>query len=111
MAEPDQAPEPARLPVQGYPDRNFPVVFADGVLAAAIGAGVVKYYLMRVDPSFAGNGTSSIVPFAEVVMPTEGFAATAAFFEANVHTLISLGALTNEKYEEFKQNFRQATND
>jgi hypothetical protein len=64
----------------GFPPFNFPTVFADGVLSMANSPSVVKFYLARVEPSFAGDGRSQMQAFAQVIMPIDGFAMMFVFF-------------------------------
>jgi hypothetical protein len=88
-----------------FPSAGFPIVFADGVLNASISPTVVKFYLYRFEPSFKGNNQYQTQPVAQVVMPVDGLVGTAAFFDAQVQTLIRNKVITQERYDEYRRGF------
>ena len=92
------ASEPKPLSYVGppYPDRTFSVTYADGVMSIAFGNGHVKFHLHRLDPSFLGDSTSAITPFAQIVMPYGGFIATTVFFRRQMEVMLKSGAITQE---------------
>ena len=90
-----------------FPDRNFPVVFADGVWSMAHGSGHVKFYLFRLDPSIPGIGTTSPMPFAQVVMPLNGFAAMTVFFRKQMELLVKNGQLTQKEVDDIEAAFSE----
>src|SRR6185437_3649772 len=77
-----------------FPLPHFPTVFADGVMSAAHSTSVVKYYLFRWEPEFAGHGNSKPQAFAQVIMPMEGFAAMSVFFEKQLAEYVKLGLVS-----------------
>ena len=92
-------------PGSDYPDRDFPVFFADSVYSLAHGNGHVKFYLARLDPSIRGDGTSSFMPYAQVVMPERAFITTALFFDQQVRRMLDAGTITQEELSKLKAAF------
>jgi hypothetical protein len=90
------------IPSDDFPSSQFPTAFADGVMSIANSPAVVKFYLFRFEPSFSGNGQSQTQPFAQVVMPIDGFAATFSFFEAAVKKYIEQGLITESRLDELR---------
>lgn len=86
-----------------YPNVHFPTVFADGVASVSNSASVVKFYLYRQDPSFNADGTSTPTSMAQVIMPMEGFAATALFFERRLKNYIEAGFITEKRLAEMRE--------
>jgi hypothetical protein len=84
----------------GFPEPNFPTVFADGVLSFANNASVVKFFLARLEPNFAGNDTYRTQPFAQVVMPVDAFVNMVGFFQVAVDILVKQGFITQQKVDE-----------
>jgi hypothetical protein len=76
----ETAAKPATMQPGEYPPPHFPTVFADGVQSLITSPTVVKYFLMRFEPSFTGDGKSQMQAFAQVVMPLEAFASMSVFF-------------------------------
>jgi hypothetical protein len=97
-------PPPAGI---NYPQANFPTVFADGVMSLANSPTVVKFFLSRTEPNFAGDGTSINQAFAQVVMSMDGFAGTFAFFETAIKRFIAEGYITDVRLDELRQFFIQ----
>jgi hypothetical protein len=91
------------IPANDFPPSQFPTVFADGVMSIANSSTVVKFFLFRFEPSFSGSGQSQTQPFAQVVMPMDGFAATFSFFEAAVKKYIEQGLITQSRLDEFRK--------
>jgi hypothetical protein len=98
---------PANLPYDGpdYPDRAFPVLYADSVYSLAYGNGHVKFYLARLDPSIKGDGTSIFTPFAQVVLPEKAFISAALFFEQQLRRMIQSGAINNADVDTLRASF------
>jgi hypothetical protein len=88
--------------VDDFPSSQFPTAFADGVMSIANSASVVKFYLFRFEPSFSGSGQSQTQPFAQVVMPIDGFAATFSFFEAAMKKYLQQGLITQSRLDELR---------
>ena len=88
-----------------FPPVGFPTVFADGVLNLAISPAVVKFYLLRYEPSLKGTNEYQTQPVAQVVMPVDGFLSAAAFLGAQVELLIRSGFTTQERYDEYRRIF------
>jgi hypothetical protein len=95
------------VPYEGpkFPDRTFTVIFADAVYSLAQGNGLVKFYLARLDPSIIGDGSSQMVPFAQVVMPVKAFVTTALFFDSQIQSLINNGQITREEIDMIRNAF------
>jgi hypothetical protein len=77
-----------------FPGPSFPNAFADGVASYAIGSGFVKFYLYRTDPNSFGRGGAVTNPFAQIVMPTQGFAAAVVLFQRALRELMKANVLT-----------------
>jgi hypothetical protein len=72
-----------------YPPYNIPTIFADGIATMAYGHSMVRLYLARHDPSLRPHDVSAKTqPFAQVVMPLNGFAETAVFFGSVLSRLV-----------------------
>jgi hypothetical protein len=99
------APPPPAPPE--YPPPQFPVVFADGVSSTAWGRGTVKFYLYRSDPEISARGPSKDTAFAQVVMPTRGFAAMYYFFQKTMETLQAQGEVTEAMMEDIRQSWER----
>jgi len=89
----------------GFPPANFPTVFADSVLSMANSPSVVKFYLARIEPNFAGDGTNQLQAFAQVIMPINGFARMFVFFEAQLRLLVQNGLITEQSLGEMRSVF------
>jgi hypothetical protein len=94
-----------RNPQGDFPPPQFPTVFADAVGTLANSPTTVKFFLSRFEPSFAGDGRSQLQPFAQVVMPMDGFAATFVFFEAQLRTLVQAGYISEQRLAELREIF------
>jgi hypothetical protein len=88
-----------------YPPPNFPTVFADGVQSLINSPAIVKFFLARFEPTFVGDGRSQLQSFAQVIMPIDGFAMTAVFFEAQLRLLIQNGYITETRVAELRAIF------
>ena len=66
---------------------------------------VVKFYLARIEPSFAGDGTNHLQAFAQVIMPIDGFAMMFVFFEAQLRLLVQSGVITEQRLGELRSTF------
>ena len=82
-----------------YPASTIPTVFADGVLNLAHGAGLAKFYLVRVDPSFTSPTENKVQAFAQVVMPMQGFLQTLLFFNKMLQEFVDAGVVSPEIYD------------
>jgi hypothetical protein len=100
----DDAPT-GQVQSAGFPSPTFPTVFADGVTSMANSASVVKFFLGRLEPSFAGDGRSQMQAFAQVVMPMDGFAMMFVFFEAQLRLLVQNGIVTEQRLSELRAVF------
>src|SRR5580704_11518230 len=86
------------IPTPEYPAPSFPTVFADGVSNIAYGPVIVKFFLTRLEPSITViNAPVKPQPFAQVVMPLDGFLSTFVFFENLVENLVRQGTVSQEK--------------
>lgn len=88
-----------------FPGPQFPTAFADGVLSLVYSPAVVKFFLARIEPSFAGDGKSQMQAFAQVVMPIDGFASMFAFFEAQLKLMVKGGLITEARLAELRNVF------
>jgi hypothetical protein len=96
--------QPTRtVPFGTFPSHDFPLVFADGVLSIANSPALVKFYLFRFDPEFAGGGQTQMQPTAQIVMSMDGFASALAFFEEAVRRYIAQGLITTERLAEWRK--------
>jgi hypothetical protein len=95
VAEEADDPKKGR-PANEFPGASFPNAFADGVSSYARGAGFVKFYLYRTDPNSFGRGGSVANPFAQIVMPTEGFAAAVVLFQRALREIMKEGIISQE---------------
>lgn len=92
-----------------YPNPGFPVVFADNVSNAVWGNGVVKFYFTRHEPAMLMIAQpTKETAFAQVIVPFDGFARIATFFEAIVNKLIKEGNLTQERVDELRKSWEAA---
>lgn len=94
-------------PPADFPGPQFPTVFADGVVSLINSPTVVKFFLGRIEPSFAGDGRSQSQAFAQVIMPIDGFAMMFAFFEVQLKLMIQGGLITEERLAELRKTFTQ----
>jgi hypothetical protein len=88
-----------------FPPPNLPTVFADGVMSIANSSSVIKFFLARIEPSFAGDGRSQLQAFAQVIMPMDGFASMFVFFEAQLSVLVQSGVITEQRLAELRAVF------
>ena len=91
------------VPPGVYPPLDFPVIFADGVASLANSPVIVKFYLYRYDPEFAGGGQTKTQLTHQIVMPMDAFAATFTFFEAAVKKFVSQGSIAEARLEELRK--------
>ena len=89
----------------GFPPANFPTVYADGVQSIAYGPSVIKFYLSRIEPNFAGDGTNQLQAFAQIIMPIDGFGSMFVFFEAQLRLLVQNGVITEQRLGELRSVF------
>ena len=99
--------ETTEKPQADFPAPQFPNMFADGVMSLAYSPTVVKFFLSRFEPSFAGDGRSQMQAFAQVAMPLDGFASMVAFFEAQLRVLVRAGHITEARLAELRAIFTQ----
>jgi hypothetical protein len=97
----------AGRPETEFPSSTMATVFADGVSGYAPGPGIIKFYLYRIDPNMFGRKGFKANPFAQVVMPSHGFAQTAAFFMHAVKNMIAAGALSQAQFDEMVNSIAQ----
>lgn len=96
----DQRADGAR-PV--YPPPNFPLLFADNVSNFAYGQSLVRLYLVRNDPSFnEGTVEARSQPIVQLVMPIEGFVATALFFDHVLSTMVAENVINQARIDELR---------
>jgi hypothetical protein len=107
-----QSATPPRPPEPEWPQPQFPVIFADGVLSTAWGRGVVKFYFYRTDPEFRAtpNSGGRDTPFAEVVMTVSGFAAMVIHFQRTLETLVQQNEITEVQVNQIRQAYGQQVN-
>jgi hypothetical protein len=90
-------------PPPEYPPPHFPTVFADGVSNIANTPTIVKFFMMRFEPSLTSSGPQKPQAFAQVIMPMDGFMATFAFFEAAIKRYLSQGTISEERLNEMRR--------
>jgi hypothetical protein len=86
-----------------YPPPNFPLLFADNVSNFAYGQSLIRLFFVRNDPSFnVGTDQARSQPIAQLVMPIDGFVATALFFEHVLSLLVSENVLSQARVDELR---------
>ena len=98
----DKIEQPAKTSLE-YPPSGFPVFFADNAANAVWGQAIVKWYFTRSEPPMVTLGNTKIQPFAQVIMPTEGFIAMTVFFEKVVEALVRDKQITQERVDELRK--------
>lgn len=93
---------PPQSQLSDFPAPHFPTVFADGVSTLVNSPSVVKFFLARFDPSFAGDGRSQLQAIAQVVMPLDGFATMFVFFETQLRHLVQGGFISEARLAEIR---------
>ena len=104
MSDLEDTAAQAAAPLVEYPERVFPVVYADGIASLSRGYNV-KFYLYRIDPNMLGQGGANARTFAQVVMPRSGFASSVAFLMRQVGLMVSEGSLEGHNWEGFEKEF------
>lgn len=89
--------------VTGFPGAGFPVVYADAVTSLSNSPHVVKFYLARLDPHFDAKAPPRPHAFAQVIMSTDAFVQTCAFFESYLARMEHAGVVTRGQIEAAKQ--------
>jgi len=102
MSADTAAAEPGRI---DFPTPQFPTVFADAVGSLVNSPTIVKFFLSRFESSFAGDGRSQLQPFAQVIMPMDGFANMFVFFETQARRLVEAGYITEARLTELRAVF------
>ena len=102
----DSAVATVAQPPTQFPSPTTQVVFADGVWSLTNSPAVVKYYLARLDPSFAGDGKVQANPVVQVIMPIGGFVDMCVFFEAQLRDLVNRGFVSEERLAQARAVFR-----
>lgn len=88
-----------------FPTPEFPTVFADGVISLVNSPAVVKFFLGRFDPSFAGDGRTQLNPITQIIMPMDTFANMCVFFEAQLRIFVQAGYITEARLTEIRNIF------
>lgn len=93
-------PQTTSIPVQGdFPPATLPTLYVDGISSIAPSPFVVKFYLARIEPHLRAENKSLIQPFAQMVMPMDGFLQTAMFFENVVKNLLAQGTISQQQVD------------
>ena len=90
-------------PKDTFPPSELPTVFADGMINLARTGGVVRFYLMRTDPSMTESTNYQAQPVAQVIMPLVSFVQTAMFIEHQLNRLVEIGAIDQAMVDEFRR--------
>lgn len=86
------------IPIQDdFPGSNFATVYVDGITSLVPGPQVVKLYMGRLEPSLKAEAKSRTTPVIQLIMPTDGFLQTAAFFEVLVQRMKREKTVTDEQ--------------
>lgn len=86
-----------------YPPPNFPLLFADNVSNFAYGQSLVRLYFTRSDPSFNEATTEPRTqPIVQLIMPVDGFVATALFFEQVLSRLVADNVISTARIDELR---------
>jgi hypothetical protein len=84
-------------PLGDFPTPQFANAFADGVSSLTNSPTIVKYFLARFEPTFVGDGRAQLQPFAQIVMPMDGFAAMVIFFQNHLAAMVKQGYINEER--------------
>jgi hypothetical protein len=80
--------------------RTVPTLFVDSLANVARGAGTVRTYLTRFEPSLeGGNVAATQTVVAQLIMPFQGFAALSVTFEAHLKGMLQNGEVSAEFVE------------
>lgn len=90
-------------PASEFPGSTFPSAFADGIASYARGEGVMKLYFYRTDPNMFGRGGYVYNPFAQIIMPNEGFVRAVVLLQRALNSLIQAGQVTQEEINQINQ--------
>ena len=90
-------------PKDEFPPPALPTVYADGVLNLANSPHTVKFYLYRLDPSMTGTAGQQVQPFAQIVMPLNGFVGATLFFQKMLDALVRDGTVSKEFLEDMRR--------
>jgi hypothetical protein len=101
MSEAESTPSPSPLSL-AYPPAALPTVYADGVLNISHNAGGVKFYLVRGDPPFVGQGGNQMQVITQIVMPLDGFINTALFFEETLKDMAQSNELMQQMIDQIR---------
>jgi hypothetical protein len=89
-----------------FPDRDIPILFADGVASIVRGLnGIFKFYLVRYDPNLRVKGGAREQIAAQIVMPKESFIATALFFEQQLKVMVAREEISEEELAATRAQF------
>lgn len=92
-----------------YPGPGFGIAFADGAMAITNSPTIVKFFMYRFEPNFAGDGRTQPQPFAQVVMPMDGFAGMAVFFDIALRHFIANNLVDPQKVDEMRAALQRQT--
>lgn len=98
------------LPASGFPSTDLPAIFFDNVSSFAVSSGTAKFFVNRVDPNFAGDGTFRSTTVAQMILPLANFIGMVRFFQDKVDSLVPAGILTQEQFDEIKSQFDEFRN-
>lgn len=90
-----------------YPGPDFPTAYADGVLTANVGPGVLKLVFFRIDPSYDGIAPPNPMPNLQVVMPNIGFLGTVLYLEQILSQLIHSGAISQQQVDDMRSQLEK----
>lgn len=89
-----------------YPPKDLPVIYADSAPVTGRGGGMIKFYLVRNDPSMTADLTIQPQLVAQVIMPVMNFASMALFFDDEVHAMVKAGDLKADAVEQTREFYR-----
>jgi hypothetical protein len=82
----------------------IPTLFADGIANVARGAGTIRTYLVRFDPSLEGPADARQVVVAQLIMSLPGFASMALLFEAQLKDMIEKKEMPPELLDQLRKS-------
>lgn len=100
----------AGRPATEFPSHTFPSAFADGVSGYARGEGVIKIFFYRTDPNMFGRGGFAYNPFAQVIMPNEGFVRSVILLQRALNSMIESGHVTKEQVDDVSKKLDTLNN-
>ena len=91
------ADNPQQQPAPAVPRTNIPTVFVDGLANVAMGAGTVRTFLTRSDPSLTDFPATNTAVVLQVITTIQGFVSMAVAFQLHLDQMIEPGPIQPEE--------------